>query len=108
MFIVAEKKCTDLPGYYPEVTMPVGVAYCPEKKESVFLWTGRGNSNVGGCFSPTEIMNQLEKREEHFRLAGAEWFVPYIDRMAQGEEVLIGDIQDAYRSIHGKELPKEN
>src|SRR5262245_12047969 len=42
---------------------------------------------------------------ERFKRMGAGWFLPFLDRMAQGEPVAVGSIQAAYEQQFGHPMP---
>jgi hypothetical protein len=73
----------------------------------VTVWRGaRGGPGCSGAtVSPAEV---LQRYRRYFVMSGAEWFVPLVQRLANGEEVPIDEIKRAF-SIHndGASLPEE-
>ncbi len=62
---------------------------------------GLGPHSTGGAFTYSEALARRKWIEE--RNAG--WFLPFLERLAKGEDVPIGEIQKAYLELFGKDLP---
>jgi hypothetical protein len=109
------------------------IGYCPwnsnERTPLIAIRIGKGRNSESWCLSPSRI---LERRPHIFHYevvegvakmvkiaeeppgwfarrcaeTKCEWFVPFVERMAAGEEVPLEEIQAAYR-IHneGQEMP---
>lgn len=92
--VIGSKSHKGLPGYHPEAPVVFGVSYSPESAtgKTIYLWEGKGKSGVGAAYTPREAILRYEKTLTHLKLANAEWFLGYIERMAHGETVEIAEI----------------
>lgn len=105
-YILGEKYHEGLPGYDSNVSMPVGVGYEHTSTEKVLFWIGHGNSSVSGYMQPVEATKNHVKTCKRLQLAGCRWFLPYIERMARGEEVSLEEIKQAYRDNNNGREPE--
>lgn len=81
--------------YYPDNELtPISISDTGPAAPPV-SWSGRDLS-LGEALDP--------QWREAFRDAKAEWFLPYISRMAKGEKVVLAEILEGYLKIHGKAL----
>jgi len=82
-----------------------GIDYTPQAELSIGIWkyARSGPDFEGAGYSPAEI---LQFRRGKLRKLNAEWFVPFLERMAQGEEVSIEEINAHHMELFGKELQK--
>jgi len=86
----------------PDEPYVFGVALVPENQmQPIECWEGSANL-AGARFPPKELLT--EEWKEHFRLAHAEWFWPFLVRMANGEVVKLSEVQDTYIALFGKEM----
>ena len=78
------------------------VAYHPGQAV-VEINDGFGAHATGAAFSYSEALAKRKWIEE--RNAG--WFIPFLERLAKGQDVPIREIQKAYFELFGKDLPSQ-
>ncbi|MBZ2195093.1 hypothetical protein [Occultella gossypii] len=73
----------------------------------VTISEGSGHLGSGGAMWLEEVLTEsggLQQRwEQAFAQAGALWVVPFLGRVAAGEQVAEDEIVNAYRQRHGTE-----
>ena len=89
------------PGFYT-MSRPM-VAYCPDEPAyPIDIGEGYGPHCLGSSYSFRDALENRRWLEE----ANASWFIPFLERLAAGEQVPIEEIQEAYRLLFGKEMPR--
>ena len=73
-----------------------------ERTPIVIACTGPAVSTSGSDLSPVEALDP--RWSEDFRVAKAEWFLPYVRRMAKGEKVMLVEILEGYLKARGTPL----
>ena len=103
-YTIGRGEISDRPGN------PTGVVYIPDLENyPVGVWeyapTGRGSSGAGYSFQAciTKFADEPWFRRL-FRDANAEWFIPFIERMAAGEKVPFEEIEARHIELFGKPL----
>jgi hypothetical protein len=77
----------------------------------VTVWEGPlgGNGRSGSTLNPQELLQRLKNGKSfrrYFEITECEWFIPYIERMAEGDDVQIEEIRQAYKNNNaGADLP---
>ena len=118
-----------LPATLTIVCMPKLSFAAPERQDlpHVFVETWQDGSAEGPTLPPNEMLNYhpyVRQRsnesssskvtydqespgwfERKCRQANCEWFVPFVKRMAIGEEMPLKEIQAAYLAHNGKPMP---
>lgn len=91
-----------------------GVEYHPNFESygrMITVWEGTlgGNGKSGATLSPQELLKRVREGKafrRYFEITDCEWFIPYIQRMAEGNDVSIEEIKKAYREKNeGVDLP---
>jgi hypothetical protein len=104
-YTIGRGEISNLPGN------PTGVVYIPDHESyPIGVWeyapTGRGSSGSGYSFQDC-MKNFAEKPtwfRRLFRDANAEWFIPFIERMAAGEKVPFEEIEARHFELFGEPL----
>ena len=88
-------------GHNPEFPgFPYGVDYSPDTPDTpIVFWEGSGHMSSGGLFTAGQALEA--QWVDHLRFARVEWFVPFIQRLANGEAVALEEVLVAYQAIHG-------
>ena len=92
---------------------PAGVEYHPEYlKAPITIWEySRIGRDASGCsLSYAECLTRVRDRPSFrrmFRQANAEWFLPFVERLAAGEDVTIEEINSKHVELFGKPLQSE-
>jgi len=60
-----------------------------------------GHGGVGGTFTARDALGSRWAR--HFTIAGGEWLLPFVRRLADGEPVQAEEALRIYRSLHGRD-----
>lgn len=83
-----------------------GIDYVPGSDSPITFWDYDffGPNSDGGSVSAKEALTSWHRRE--LQRLGAEWFVPFLERMAAGEEVQLSDINARHIEIFGRELQR--
>lgn len=81
-----------------------GITYRPDAPPDrrITFWDGHGSAAVGGSCSFADALNPKFRRE--FARARAEWFIPFLTRLAAGEEVSIAELSAAHQKATGQNL----
>lgn len=80
----------------PHANNPYRVVYTPDEDLGDFqLVEGGMHSEYATFVSASDILAS-ERWREHLRRADAEWLIPYLERMADGEDVPTAEILRAY------------
>ena len=77
------------------------VTYEPDADRPIGFCDGFGAHAPGGAYGYTEALQKRRWLEQ----LNAKWFVPFLERLARGEEVPVEEIQKAYFDLFGKQLP---
>lgn len=82
-----------------------GIDYLPQSSLPIAIWSyfRYGPGHHGAGYSPAEV---LQLRQRKLRELNADWFVPFLERMARGEDVPIDQINARHVELFGKELQK--
>jgi hypothetical protein len=88
-----------------------GVDYIPNWRGAgphISVW--RGARGGPGCVGATVIPGDaLQRYGKYFRLADCEWFIPFVKRLASGDEVPIDEIKREFSANNdGAELPSRD
>jgi hypothetical protein len=79
---------------------PFAIEFVPEHSETpIYFWEGFGHMSSGGLFSAQQALEPQWRH--HLETAGALWFVPFIECLTRGEPVVLNDILNEYKRIHG-------
>ena len=103
-YTIGSGEISDLPGN------PTGVVYIPALESyPIGVWeyapTGKGSSGAGYSYQDCKKKLAASPRFRRlFRDANAEWFIPYIERMAAGEKVPIEEIEARHIELFGKPM----
>lgn len=90
----------------PLYSWPYTVHYAPGCEEgSFFLASGDARNGNGTFLRPEQVLEPQWRGE--LRVAGAEWLVPLLERMAQGEQVESSEVLAAYQMVHGEPAVRE-
>jgi hypothetical protein len=93
---IGEGSLPDRPGWH------YGVGYEPSSIDRpIALWEGAGMMASGGSFSAVDALGP--QFEENFRIADAEWFLPFVRRLANGELLDLDEVLEAFRERHGRD-----
>lgn len=72
-------------------------------RENIGIYTGSTAHDAGGEMSPANVLERPGLQEIIQKCGGA-WFIPMIQRMADGETINLEEIITVYRNINGNEI----
>jgi hypothetical protein len=79
------------------------ICYLPDQREKpIFMECSIPHMAASAFLTPEEALES--KWDETFRDAHAEWFRPFLHRMAAGERVNLDELQNAHKSARGNPL----
>jgi hypothetical protein len=79
---------------------PYEVHYVPEDALTpILLAEGDARNGTGSRFSATQALEPQWRY--HFERTGTLWFVPFVERLARGEPVVLNEVLNGYKRIHG-------
>jgi hypothetical protein len=82
------------------VIYPYEVHYVPDDALTpILLAEGDARNGSGSQFSATQALEPQWRY--HFERTGTLWFVPFVERLARGEQVDLAGVLEAYRLVHG-------
>ena len=104
-YTIGRGEISGLPG------IPTGVVFIPDLDNypiGVWKYAESGQGSSGSGYSFLQCMeNFIEKPtwfRRLFRDANAEWFIPFIERMAAGEKVPFEEIESRHIELFGKPM----
>ena len=82
-----------------------GVDFRPDYQPGglITFWEGHASGADGGSYDFATALHPRFRKD--FRRAGADWFIPILERLARGEVVEIAEIDAACRAATGRSLP---
>lgn len=88
-----------------------GVDYLPDyenRGNMVTVWEGTlgGAGRSGATLSPQDLLKRFGEGKafrRYFEITDCEWFIPYLMRMANGEDVSIEEIEKVYQNNNNGE-----
>jgi hypothetical protein len=87
-----------LPDGRPIWSHDIAVCFDPVRRQIAF-GEDIGHGGVGGTFTAGDAIGPQWAR--HFAIAGGEWLLPFVRRLADGEAVLAEEVLRIYRARHG-------
>ena len=79
------------------------IYYLPDREtKPIFTECSVPHMAAGGFLTPQEALDS--KWADLFRDANAEWFLPFLRRMADGERVGLEEIQSRHQTVRGTPL----
>ena len=80
---------------------PYEVHYVPDDALTpILLAEGDARNGSGSRFSAIQALEPQWRY--HFERTGTLWFLPFVERLAQGESVGLNEILNGYKRIHGR------
>jgi hypothetical protein len=83
-----------------------GIDYVPGVTQPITFWEydWDGPNSDGVSVSVSKALTSWYRRE--LQRLGAEWFVPFLERMSVGEEVPLSEVSARHKELFGKELQR--
>jgi hypothetical protein len=104
-YLIGENETKELSeeGDRPDV---YSLIYCPECTGfPLCISVGRGRAAYGTSVTAENLLSRPDYYR-FFKLANAFWFVPFVKRLANGEKIDVAEIEAAYLSLFGSDLPR--